>query len=801
MLRFLFFGDRHNSESIPSSRIGDYKQDCDNKDDEIIQLAKQYKVDALLHPGDFWTDSDKKLGYHFVTPVAKKWRNAGIPVIGIAGNHDLIGNNLNSLPDTTTGFLNDLGILKTLSDGEILPFTDGSITVGITGTNYHKNMDRKENLGDYVVKNKPYDYHIHIVHGMLTTKSYGKLFPHTLIDEIAHTQADITLCGHDHIGFGIVNYKNKYFINPGAVVRMNCDEKEINRIVSVVLITIDENGINCELIPLKSAKPGCEVLSRSHIEEAEAKAEFKDFIRDGVEKLQLGNGLTINDILEDIYQRDSIDEAIRNDITTRVTNKTKVLKDKKQVAPANVKIKSVELYNFQSYVHYKINLSERLNVIIGESRQGKSTFLRAIKWVATNKPNSKTLRRKGTTETYVEIVLENGTIIRRFVNDKDNGYKIYYPDGTTAHGNTRVVETVQKIMGWTDMHIGENETLPLNYQNQTTSGYLIGDGYTGTDRARILGAINHTDGADATIKELDKDNSRINDAIKYENVEIATLASEIESVSETKEKLLLYKTLVEKALLIAKIKEYFVLLDNYNAATLNLQNIEAGFNEVAIMTSMNKINNTINTIKTIQSRMNIIDVENNRITKIDGMLDKLSIHVDDMVKQLQNNLDRYVYINDYVCKYKALSDDVQTTEQCLLQIGQAHELNTANIKEMMLKYNTIVSCIFTVNKATRSIAVADKFIQASDCVNYFSKNKSTIQAMIDRYKLIECTVEKYHSCETKYKNMTIAQDVADQKYDEAIDNKLTILKENHVCPTCYSEISEVTIKHIVDKSK
>lgn len=801
MLRFLFFGDRHNSEKIPSSRIGNFKEDCDAKDDEIIHLAKKYNVDALLHPGDFWTDSDKKLENHFVSSVARKWITAGIPIIGIAGNHDLIGNNINSLPNTTTGLLNDLGIFKTLSDGEILPFKDGSITVGISGTNYHKNMDKKENLGDYVVSNKPYDYHIHIVHGMLTTKSYGKLFKHTLIDEISHTNADITLCGHDHVGFGIVNYKDKFFINPGAVVRMTCDEKELNRTVSVVLITIDNNGIQCELIPLQSAKPGSEVLSRQHIESAEASEKFKEFIRDGVEKLKLGTGLTINDVLEDIYQRDSVDETIRNDITTRVANKTKVFHDKKQIAPNNVKISSIELHNFQSYENTKIDLSPGFNVIVGESRQGKSTILRAIRWVATNKPNSKNLRRKGSTETFVELTLENGTIIKRFVTDKDNGYKVYYPDGTSSAGNTRMVADVQKLMGWTDMAIGENETLPLNYQKQTSSGYLIGDLYTGTDRARILGAINNTDGADATIKELDRENSRINDAIKYENVEIATLAGEIESVSEHKQHLVLYKTLVEKAILISKIKEYFHLLENYENAKLHLHNIENGFNEVAIVESFNKINNIMATINTIQAKLKIVATEESRIVKIDSMLEKLSVNLDENLKLLKDNVSKYILMSGYAHKYHSYNIEFEKSEEMLNKIGTSHTANTSSIKDLIAKYNAVINCMTTFNKASRAIVAADNFINESYCVESFAKKKTSLQTMIDRYSNISKTMTNYRLYENQYQLRTIDNNEADKRYDDAVKQKLDILKEHHICPTCYSEISEAIIDQIIEKSK
>ena len=183
MLKFLLIGDRHNSENTPSSRIDDFALTCEQKDIEIMHIAKSHNVNAILHPGDFFTDSDKKLGNEFMGKIVNRWRSCGIPLIGIAGNHDLIGNNIDSRPSTTAGLLDSIlgsiNLFRIIKNDEAISFTDGNITVDITGTNFHKGMDRPENINDYVVANKTADYHIHIVHGMLTSKSYGKLFRHT----------------------------------------------------------------------------------------------------------------------------------------------------------------------------------------------------------------------------------------------------------------------------------------------------------------------------------------------------------------------------------------------------------------------------------------------------------------------------------------------------------------------------------------------------------------------------------------------------------------------------------------------
>ena len=128
MLKFLLIGDRHNSENTPSSRIDDFALTCEQKDIEIMHIAKSHNVNAILHPGDFFTDSDKKLGNEFMGKIVNRWRSCGIPLIGIAGNHDLIGNNIDSLPSTTAGLLDSIlgsiNLFRIIKNEEVISFTD-----------------------------------------------------------------------------------------------------------------------------------------------------------------------------------------------------------------------------------------------------------------------------------------------------------------------------------------------------------------------------------------------------------------------------------------------------------------------------------------------------------------------------------------------------------------------------------------------------------------------------------------------------------------------------------------------------
>ena len=130
-----------------------------------------------------------------------------------------------------------------------------------------------------------------MVHGMLLDKPFIKGIPYTLIEDIVNTKAHITLSGHYHSGFGIVKTHDKYFINPGSLVRITNSLIEVDRIPKVALIDLGED-IHVELLQLKSAAKGIDVLDRkeieNHIFKSERLFEFKQSVDTAVnfEKLE-----------------------------------------------------------------------------------------------------------------------------------------------------------------------------------------------------------------------------------------------------------------------------------------------------------------------------------------------------------------------------------------------------------------------------------------------------------------------------------------------------------------------------------
>jgi DNA repair exonuclease SbcCD nuclease subunit len=266
-MKFLIVADSHIRGSSPKSRRDGFFETVIKKLSEVMAVAKENHVDAILHAGDLFDRPD--VSPSVVREIASVLKSSPAPIYMVAGNHDIFGQNPDTLNRTMLGLMDSFGIICLLPQNqEIVFLKDLDTCVQLTGTHFHHQLDRRDPSMDYCVKKDPRsDIAIHLVHGMLLEKPFFPGIAHTLIDQITHTDADITICGHYHFGFdprrnGIVKIDSKYFVNPGAMVRINNSLTEMERTPQMLLLTINRKQITWESHIFQSAQPGVVVLDR-----------------------------------------------------------------------------------------------------------------------------------------------------------------------------------------------------------------------------------------------------------------------------------------------------------------------------------------------------------------------------------------------------------------------------------------------------------------------------------------------------------------------------------------------------------
>jgi len=797
-------GDRHNSEQKPQSRIDDFYETQKAKDEEILSIAKKYNVSAIIQAGDFWTDSDYKIRNDFIPEIIKRWTDPlnpkeSIPMIGIAGNHDLIGGNIRSLPNTTLGLTAALGYQKLVTKDNPVIFTlENGKTVAITGSNYHINMDKPEYVDDYIIDNKLGDYHIHIVHGMLSPKNLGKIIRHTTIDAIKDTKADVTFCGHDHIGFDTVIYNNKYFVNPGAIVRLKNDVKELSRVVKVIILTIDDSGISLEEVPLKSALDASIVLSREVVEQKKLKEAAAEKMKSEIKSLEITQNSRFSEILEDVFKKEEVPEVVMDDLRKRIAEK-ELQNNSFLKVPTDVCFESITLENFQSHENTTVNLSDGFNVLLGESRQGKTSLLRAFRWVLENKPAGTSMVRHGTDKCSVTIKLVNGTYITRFISKKENGYKVIFPDGTVQEGNTHMVGLVQSICGFNDMQITNNLSMPINFLRQGQGWYLIDDNISSTERARILGSLQNTQSADSIVKDLDKENSQITSSIKSNLSQIDKTLEDVAKLTAEREHMEKVRELLEKMLLKEKITTYLTLKTEHESKAKQADYLVDIYNKILQ-------DNYLIKIKQLKEKMDIISAETQKAsTERKNILNATSKikSCDDVIRNamkvnsIRNLLEKHILIEDNLSIYTRETKRQRQISKMLVGLSGCKEKLIPEIRVLLDKGSSIKDSTIAYRKHCRTMQAADRLIAASNGVLTADKTISQLNKLLESKSAISLEIK---NCE-KYKAEVTASnkkiDSLAKQEAEYLKEKAKVLKDAKICPICSQLITDSVTNNIL----
>ncbi len=241
-MKILFLTDTHIRGNSPKNRLDNFPETIEKKLMEITQIIEKYNVDFLLHGGDLFDRPDVSIS--IMNKFAPIFNQIKIPVYIICGNHDIFGHNPNTVNRTMLGLLNALNIMKIINPNDKIYLEKNNIKVQLTGQPYTYDIDNTNDKSPYILNeiSPNVDYAIHMVHGLLLNKPFIKGIPYTLIDDIKDTKAHITLAGHYHTGFGIINTNEKYFINPGSLVRITNSLAEIDRTPKAALIELNEKN-------------------------------------------------------------------------------------------------------------------------------------------------------------------------------------------------------------------------------------------------------------------------------------------------------------------------------------------------------------------------------------------------------------------------------------------------------------------------------------------------------------------------------------------------------------------------------
>ena len=86
-------------------------------------------------------------------------------------------------------------------------------------------------------------------------------------------------------------------------------------------------------------------------------------------------------------------------------------------------LQKLQITNFQKHSRLRIKLDPEITAIVGPSDTGKSSIIRSLRWLATNKPRGDSFIREGTNNSSIKLLVDGHTI-ERSKGKKGNTYTI-----------------------------------------------------------------------------------------------------------------------------------------------------------------------------------------------------------------------------------------------------------------------------------------------------------------------------------------------------------------------------------------
>jgi len=258
-------------------------------------------------------------------------------------------------------------------------------------------------------------------------------------------------------------------------------------------------------------------------------------------------------------------------------------------------LNQIRLKNFQGHRESTIDFCDGVNVVVGESDSGKSSIIRALNWVLTNKPRGNSFINEKANSVSVDVKMD-GIVINRQRTDKSTGSYKVGKSNYSVMGND-IPEEALRVLNLSD----------INLQAQLDTHFLILD--TPGKVAQYLNGITKldklTDASDKlrskhreSKRELDTIVNDIQGMEEYLNSGVVEILEELISIydkvvaiadkrdvliariSEIKRILVELKKIEESNIPVDKVDELEELLSDIGIKISQLEELKNKYNEV-----------------------------------------------------------------------------------------------------------------------------------------------------------------------------------------------------------------------------
>ena len=259
--------------------------------DQVFRFCLKVQADGLLVAGDVFNSiATGKNPYYFTNDVIRTFQQFwgyNIPVLGIAGNHDMCPAGRQGVINLPLGTLYEAGVYQLLDDDPVKIWCTGpgSLSVEVSGFSYDpRRMEdfvntRRTHCSTFLIRLG------HFLFGPATKKYYSEdMFGP---DFLGRGDYDVLFLGHRHEDQGARRVGSKWYVAPGALARTGRYSHDRDRRPAAVLITFESNRTVTPKFARLNVPPVEELFDIAGLEEQKReKKQVEEFIK----SLQLATG-------------------------------------------------------------------------------------------------------------------------------------------------------------------------------------------------------------------------------------------------------------------------------------------------------------------------------------------------------------------------------------------------------------------------------------------------------------------------------------------------------------------------------
>ncbi|EIW19962.1 MULTISPECIES: AAA family ATPase [Pelosinus] len=457
-------------------------------------------------------------------------------------------------------------------------------------------------------------------------------------------------------------------------------------------------------------------------------------------------------------------------------------------------IQAVHLRGWQSHVDSSFHLGPGLNVITGPSDGGKTSIIRAVRWVAFNDPAGEAFINEAVGEAKVAITLTNGIIIEKRRRSGKTAYTLQAPgDEPKIFEKSEVPEDVKTVLGIIKHSFGDFAAT-LNFSFQLDAPFLISE--PPSAGAKVLGRIAGTEVIDLAIKSVAKDNYRANQERLQTTKDIERIGKELkdfEDLETLKSQLEACEYLIEQVDAAAIRNDTLAKYeDTYIQVTTKITGLAQELDRLAIVDNleidilnMEKAQQRYDTLLGLYSRLgklenSIADLTHklDTYTGVDALLEEVSTLDKDCIKlSLLSNLSIvYKKYTEEVKKIKNVLDSTADLDIASELLGgvKATELKLSKLQKLAITYQENTACITRYQNAVNVTAgVAD----AGELLAALAASRERLQRLAGLKATYDVKRRTFTQASTDERSAVIMVDSCQQELK-------TVWASLKVCPLC-----------------